>query len=65
MSLEKLLTVTDLAEILGRSTGTIKNHIQRIPRACLLFAAFLVQADYCGVVRMLRVGCSCMLFNST
>lgn len=38
MSLEKLLTVTDLAEILGRSTGTIKNqhskNPSRLPPVC-------------------------------
>lgn len=38
MSLEKLLTVADLAEILGRSTGTIKNqhskNPSRLPPVC-------------------------------
>ncbi|WP_221885777.1 helix-turn-helix domain-containing protein [Pseudomonas aeruginosa] len=38
MSLEKLLTVTDLAEILGRSTDTIKNqhskNPSRLPPVC-------------------------------
>ncbi|WP_442969187.1 helix-turn-helix transcriptional regulator [Pseudomonas sp. Q1-7] len=31
MSLEKLLTVDDLAEILGRSAGTIKNQHSKTP----------------------------------
>jgi len=31
VSLEKLLTVTDLAELLGRSTGTIKNQHSKNP----------------------------------
>ena len=38
MSLEKLLTVDDLAKILGRSAGTIKNqhsqHPYKLPPVC-------------------------------
>lgn len=65
MSLEKLLTVDDLALILDRALALLKTSTQKILPGYLPSAAFPVLSVCFGDERMLNAGCSCMLFNST